>query len=157
MVLAEVLCTVELFTWLLVHPGKVCLPSGCTGMRFQLQCAVLLQKALCVMDGERAGGAGRLPSASLPFCWLQTGGCSFPALLETRGVCRGGICSTGKRGAGAAILLCWSPGVKAQLLTVGQGGAAVTQMWISLRPSCQGCHFLPDASVLTAAVADGRS
>lgn len=63
----------------------------------------------------------------------------------------------GKRGAGAAILLCWSPGVKAQLLTVGQGGAAVTQMWISLRPSCQGCHFLPDASVLTAAVADGRS
>jgi len=63
-------------------------------MRFQLQCAVLLQKALCVMDGERAGGAGRLPSASLPFCCLQTGGCSFPALLETRGVCRGGICST---------------------------------------------------------------
>lgn len=63
----------------------------------------------------------------------------------------------GKHGAGAAILLCWSPGVKAQLLTVGQGGAAVTQMWISLRPSCQGCHFLPDASVLTAAVADGRS
>ena len=63
----------------------------------------------------------------------------------------------GKRGAGAAILLCWSPGVKAQLLTVGQGGAAVTQMWISLRPSCQGCHLLPDASVLTAAVADGRS
>lgn len=112
-----------------------------------------------VCDGWGASWGSRQAPFSITALLLSAnGGLLLPCPPgDTRCLSWRHLLHKGKRGAGAAVLLCWSPGVKAQLLTVGQGGAAVTQMWISLRPSCQGCHFLPDASVLTAAVADGRS
>lgn len=112
-----------------------------------------------VCDGWGASwGSRQAPFSITALLLAANGGLLLPCPPgDTRCLSWRHLLHKGKRGAGAAILLCWSPGVKAQLLTVGQGGAAVTQMWISLRPSCQGCHFLPDASVLTAAVADGRS
>lgn len=112
-----------------------------------------------VCDGWGASwGSKQAPFSITALLLAANGGLLLPCPPgDTRCLSWRHLLHKGKRGAGAAILLCWSPGVKAQLLTVGQGGAAVTQMWISLRPSCQGCHFLPDASVLTAAVADGRS
>lgn len=112
-----------------------------------------------VCDGWGASwGSRQAPFSITALLLAANGGLLLPCPPgDTRCLSWRHLLHKGKRGAGAAVLLCWSPGVKAQLLTVGQGGAAVTQMWISLRPSCQGCHFLPDASVLTAAVADGRS
>lgn len=112
-----------------------------------------------VCDGWGASwGSKQAPFSITALLLAANGGLLLPCPPgDTRCLSWRHLLHKGKRGAGAAVLLCWSPGVKAQLLTVGQGGAAVTQMWISLRPSCQGCHFLPDASVLTAAVADGRS
>lgn len=114
---------------------------------------------IIVCDGWGASwGSRQAPFSITALLLAANGGLLLPCTPgDTRCLSWRHLLHKGKRGAGAAVLLCWSPGVKAQLLTVGQGGAAVTQMWISLRPSCQGCHFLPDASVLTAAVADGRS
>lgn len=114
---------------------------------------------IIVCDGWGASwGSRQAPFSITALLLAANGGLLLPCPPgDTRCLSWRHLLHKGKRGAGAAVLLCWSPGVKAQLLTVGQGGAAVTQMWISLRPSCQGCHFLPDASVLTAAVADGRS
>ena len=119
MVLAEVFCTVELLIWLLVHPGKVCLPSRCTGMCFQLQCAVLFKKSLRVVDGEPAGGSRQAPFSITALLLAADRRLLFPCPPgDTRCLLWRDLLHKGKHGVGAAHPPVMELGVKAQLLTV---------------------------------------